>query len=414
MTRSVVIVGAGVAGLAAAFAARRAGRTVTLVSTGPGSSALASGAVDDVLWERAAAAASVARVPLVARPIAREIAEFAGALGLWSLRAEGEPATRLATLSGVIRSARGRDRALLDLAGLHDVTVLVPRAPRAGWDADALAATWSADPFARAHGLRFGAAEAALLRQKGERASGDADLAARHDDEGRLDWLAARLREALAREEQRGIDAAAIVLGPWLGLAAPRAEALSSKLGLPVGEALGGPGGAPGLRFEAARERLLVELGVELVTGRVTRLDVNGERVALTLEDRADLVVADACVLACGGLIGGGIVYAPPERHGGADFAPRARAAFALSFDAPVTLALGGARIEVVSSMNGPALDEAAWPTPDSPGALERVGVQCKGVRAARGICAAGDVVADRPRTTLEAVASGLRAGREA
>jgi glycerol-3-phosphate dehydrogenase subunit B len=45
---------------------------------------------------------------------------------------------------------------------------------------------------------------------------------------------------------------------------------------------------------------------------------------------------------------------------------------------------------------------------------LEAVGVHCRGVRAAPGVTAAGDAIADRPRTVLEAVASGLRAGREA
>ena len=45
---------------------------------------------------------------------------------------------------------------------------------------------------------------------------------------------------------------------------------------------------------------------------------------------------------------------------------------------------------------------------------LESVGVRCEGVRAGTGLTAAGDVIAGRPRTLLEAVSSGLRAGREA
>ena len=109
---------------------------------------------------------------------------------------------------GVIRPARAHDRALLDLSTIRGV-VIVPRAPRAAWDADALAATWGASPFARAQGLRFHAAEAALLRHKGERGIGELDLAARHAEGDRLDWLAARLREALVREAPRGVDAAA-------------------------------------------------------------------------------------------------------------------------------------------------------------------------------------------------------------
>ncbi len=407
MSRSIVIVGAGLAGLAAAFSARRAGRSVTVVSAGAGATALAPGAVDDVPWERAASAARVARVPLVRRPLAVDVAAFADALGLWSIGDDGADVARIATVAGVIRPARAHDRALLDLSTIRGV-VIVPRAPRAAWDADALAATWGASPFARAQGLRFHAAEAALLRHKGERGIGELDLAARHDEGDRLDWLAARLREALVREAPRGVDAAAVLLGPWLGLAAPRAEALSARLGLSVGEALGGVGSAAGLRFEAARDRLLASLGVDVVVGRATRLEVEGARVALTVHGKSDLVVGDACVIACGGVAGGGIVYA------GAGAPDRARAAFALSLDAPVDLAIGGVRVDVTSSLNGPDLDETAWPTPGAEGALERVGVRCDGARAAPGICAAGAAVADRPRTALEAVAAGLRAGREA
>jgi glycerol-3-phosphate dehydrogenase subunit B len=411
---SVVVVGAGYAGLAAAFAARRAGRRATIVSFGAGASALGSGAVDDVPWDRAAAAARLLGAPLVARPVEQGVDAFAEALGLFALRPAGDPLARLATTAGVLRPARGHDRALLDLSALRDADVLVPRAARPGWDADALAASWSADPFARKRGLRFRAAEAALLRQHGERGIGAGDLAARHDDGARLEWLAARLREVLAREAQRGLHPAAILVGPWLGAAAPRAEALSAILGLPVGEALAGAGSAPGLRFEAARDRLLASLGVDLVRGRAKRVDVDGARVAVTVDGRADLVMADTCVLACGGVLGGGVLYTPPEHDADADLPPPARAAFALSLDAPVTLTLGGAPIEVVSSTSGPDLDEIAWPSGDRPGVLEAVGVRCRGVRAAEGITAAGDAIADRPRTVLEAVASGLRAGREA
>jgi glycerol-3-phosphate dehydrogenase subunit B len=407
VSRSVVVLGAGLAGLAAAFGAARAGRAVTIVSTGAGATALAPGAIDDVPWERAAHAARVAGVPLAARRLGDDVRAFADALGLWTLAADGGPTLRLATTAGLVRPARGCDRALLDLAPIRG-DVVVPRAPRAGWDADALAAAWSADPWARAAGLRFVAAEAALLRQKGERAIGEPDLALRHDDEARLDWLADRLRELLAREASRGVYAEGILLGPWLGASAPRADALSAKLGLPVGEALGSVGSAAGLRFEAARDRLLATLGVERIDGRARRVDVEAGRVAVSVEGRSDLVVGDACVLACGGVAGGGVAY----RGGRAP--DRARPAFALSLEAPVDLALGGALVDVASSLLGPGLDETAWPSPFSDGALERVGVRCEGARAAPSITAAGAVVADRPRTALEAVASGLRAGREA
>jgi pyruvate/2-oxoglutarate dehydrogenase complex dihydrolipoamide dehydrogenase (E3) component len=42
------------------------------------------------------------------------------------------------------------------------------------------------------------------------------------------------------------------------------------------------------------------------------------------------------------------------------------------------------------------------------------VGVHCDGVQAGDRIFAAGDVVADKPRTLLQAVFSGVRAGAAA
>jgi hypothetical protein len=42
---------------------------------------------------------------------------------------------------------------------------------------------------------------------------------------------------------------------------------------------------------------------------------------------------------------------------------------------------------------------------------LESAGIQCRGAIAGEDLTAAGDVVAGRPRTVLEAVAAGIRAG---
>ena len=59
MSRRVLVIGAGVAGLAAAWSAARAGHEVTLLSAGAGASALGGGAVDDVTWESLLRAARV-------------------------------------------------------------------------------------------------------------------------------------------------------------------------------------------------------------------------------------------------------------------------------------------------------------------------------------------------------------------
>jgi len=374
---------------------------VTVVSDRPGASALSGGAVDDLPWEQQLRAARSLGIPLPARPMAPEVAEFAGALGIWDMRATA--LAWIATVAGRIRPARGRDRALLDLAPLEGGCVLLPRADRAGWDADSIAAGLTDEPFARARRIRFFAVDLPVLRFDDERRIPDGDLAARHDDEARIGWLAARLREGIGRRGR----ASAVLLGPWLGARAARAEALSKAAGVPVGEALIGVGSPAGLRFEAARDRLLRSIEARVVRDRVVRVDGDGARQAVTLAGSEEPILADAVVIAIGGLAGGGIAYAPPEHQGGADLPPGGRVPFELSLRAGVTLSTG-----ITSSLHGPELDLTAWPSDGRDGALERVGVRCDGARAAPGIAAAGDVIAGRPRTVLEAVISGLAAAR--
>src|SRR6202142_28577 len=173
-----LVVGAGVAGTAAALAAARAGAPVTLVDGGTGASTLATGALDALFWQRAPA--SPAAIDRAAR-------EALDALGGYVLPDEG---ARLLTTSGIARPARGHDAALLDVAPLGGARVGVVRCERPGWDAGALARAW---------GESFEPIDAVVMRYADERDIPDADFATRHDDDARLGWLAERLRDALAR-----------------------------------------------------------------------------------------------------------------------------------------------------------------------------------------------------------------------
>lgn len=412
MSRRVLVIGAGVAGLAAAWSARRAGHEVTLRSAGAGASALGGGAVDDVTWESLLRAARVLGEDGKASPIGPDLRAFIDDLALWEVP-EHAPVW-LATVAGRVRPARGRDRAALDLAPLARRTVLLPRADRAGWDADTLAAALGADPFARSRQITFRAVDAEVLRFDEERRIADGDLAARHDDEARRAWLAQRLRAAIAATPGAG----AVLLGPWLGAAASQAEAIAGAVGVPVGEAIAGAGSPAGMRFEAARDALLQTIGVTRRRARVTEVRRRDGRIEAVIAGDPAIVTADAAVLAIGGLIGGGVIYAPPEHAAGADLPPGGRVPFELSARAPVVLSLGGStRMEIVASMHGPELDRAAWPRDGRPGALETVGVRwddARSARASEGIFAAGDVVAGRPRTLLEAAAAGILAGAAA
>jgi glycerol-3-phosphate dehydrogenase subunit B len=409
VTRRIAIVGAGLAGLAAAWSARRKGHEVTIVSAGPGASALGGGAVDDVPWEQLVRASRALGITPRARPLPDDVHAFTSDLGTWNL--DDERLAWVATIAGRVRPARGRDHALLDLATLPGARVMLPRADRSSWDADAIAAGLTDDPFARAHRITFLAADAPVLRFDEERRVADGDLALRHDAEARLAWLAERIREGVTRT-----SATAVLLGPWLGAAASQSARLSQLAGLPVGEALCGVGSPAGLRFEAARDRLLATIGARVLVDRVTTIERDGG-LAITLTRGASLLV-DGVVLATGGLAGGGLIYEPPDYHAAADLPSGVRAPFRLSLRAPVTLAakLGADALtgEATSSLHGPAIDETAWPRGNRAGMLESAGIRCKGARAADGITAAGDVVAGRPRTALEAVAAGICAGSEA
>jgi glycine/D-amino acid oxidase-like deaminating enzyme len=412
----VVVVGAGVAGTAAAIAAARLGARVTVVDGGPGASSLATGALD-FAWGPAARecklASDPAPRPADLSPSSRDVFD---ALGIYVL--PSRPA-RVVTTAGVVRETRGHDAALLDAASI-DVArttgrrIGVVRCSRPGWDADALAAAW---------GGAWVAIDARMLKYADERGIPDADFAARHDDEGRLAWLAERLREALSSRSDGG-GLAGVVLPPSLGVDRPRSEALSERVGVPCGEPVAMPGGPAGLRFERARDRAFATAGITRARGRVLRAEAGGGVWRVTTED-GTVLEAHGVVLATGGLLGGGIEYTPSEAAPAAALPSSARAPFRASVDAPLTLGAHGRALEVPGSLFGleperlasAFADGAAGPGgPFAWGAtLERAGVlvgddgAC--LNAPRGLFAAGELIADGPRTWLHALTSGALAG---
>jgi glycerol-3-phosphate dehydrogenase subunit B len=410
MFERVAVVGAGAAGLSACWAAAQRGAELRLFDGSVGSSCLAGGAVDDRPWEQVARATEVLSQAAVAGPLPHSLLTFADELGLWRLPAEGEPLPRLATEAGRVRLARGHDHALLDLATLAPGSrVVLPRVSRPEWDADSLARSLSADAYAVSRGIHFEAADAKVLKHVGEDRIAAAELASRHDGEARLGWLAERLCEYLASHSK--VDA--VLLGPWLGADRPQAAALSELIGVPAGELLSGVGSAAGMRFESARLEMLSRVGIELEPLSVSSLRRRKGEYEVRFEE-GDPVTTDAVVLALGGIAAGGIIYDAPEQRAGQDWARSGGVPFRLSLDARVDLQAHGHRIDVVASMHGPPLDDVAWPTDADPGYLEAVGVACDGVVIDDALFAAGDVMADRPRTILQAVFSGILAGAAA
>ena len=322
---TVIVVGAGAAGTGAALAAARAGAHVVIVDGGSGASTLSTGALDVAPWQDAPA--QPATVPASVRTT----------LELLSAYALPDRGALLLTTAGLVRTARGFDTGLLDVGPLAGRRIGVVRCDRPAWHAPTLARAW---------GEAFMVVDATVLRYADERVLPDADFAARHDDTARLGWLAERLREAVARG-----GAQALVLPPSLGVDGPCATALSKLVGVPCGEALALPGGPSGLRFERARDRALSSAGVERVRARA----MSAESTRVTLEE-GGVVDGDAVVIATGGILGGGVEFAPSDAELASALPPFARAPFRIGLLAPRLtlgargLAFGGARFPLRGS----------------------------------------------------------------
>jgi len=379
MQRRVIVLGSGAAGTAAALAAHRAGAHVTVVRGRPGATSLTAGGLD----VDGSAAGGTSQTPSVATD--EEARVVIAALGIYTLGS-----CRLATNAGTLRAAAGRDQALADLDAKAG-PVLVARVAHPAWDADALAASYAEGDKTRDYVAR----DVGLVLHSNERAMTHTELAALHDDDdARLGRAAERIRAALAE----GGTFTTVLVPPWLGVAAPRAAALSDRVGIQCGEILAALGGPSGARFERARDRCLA--AIDTIADRARRVKTNP--VSVVVGERT--IEADAIVLATGGLLGGGIAYTPP---------PPTRAAFTLTYEAPVDLGCDGRSLMMPGSIFGmPPEALVSLVSPASSPLIERIGILRS--EPLRGIHVAGDAAADRPRTLLEAFVSGAAAGRAA
>jgi anaerobic glycerol-3-phosphate dehydrogenase len=393
MSARVVVIGAGFAGSAAAFAARRAGAQVTLVHDRAGTSELYSGAIDLFPWDAPAdPAAERAALEHAA------LRDFRAGLGMWALGQR-----HVATRAGVVRRALGADAALLDLTPLAGRRIGVADIGRDDWDAPELAAALTTSDWAERTRTTFVPVAVNAVRLGHERRITPYDFAAFHDDPERLQSLARALSSPA-----RPVDA--WLLGPWLGLAPGTPPALRALVPVPVGEATSPMGGPAGARFELARTRLFAGLELETRRARVRNVSKRpgGWAVALETEPGDPLtpnreLEANAVVIATGGIAAGGIRLRWEPGHGARGFE--------LAYEAPVLLALDHEFLVSAGSMFGPDLEHAGLSV------LERVGVaagldtEVIGEAAGRRLFAAGDAVAGRARTVLGAVLDGLRAG---
>ncbi len=375
----VAVIGAGFAGVSAAFAARRCGAEVTLVQQGAGASSLYSGGVDG---------------PRLEATQDHGLGELAAALGL-----RLDARTVIATREGVVRAASGRDGSLLDLAPLAGKRVAVVDVARDDWDGPLLARAFAASAWARATRTRFDLVPLELLEKGHQRRVSPFDFAAGFERAERPAWLAQLLKA------HAGPDA--WLFGPWLGVRRDLAVELASGAGVPVGEVTSPPGGVAGARFERRRDALLASLQVHVLGARAVRVSFSPDSpdagVAVLLAGGSELR-ADALVLACGGFVSGAIGLS--GALSGAE-----PAGFQLEIAGLPPLLAGGGATQPVSSLFG--VDLAARGL----SSLESVGLPtaASGVLSgASRVFACGDVTGPQPPSVGHALVSGLRAGRAA
>jgi len=369
-SHSVLVIGGGFAGVAAAWAARRAGAEVELIHDRAGSSELYSGLADG-------AATS-------------EVRELASELGLRCFDAPRPVPTR----EGVVRDAGGSDRAVFDLQSAAGSVVRVLDLGRDDWDAELLAKGFQASRWARSHNTRFSVVRVDILRSSERRISGY-DLARHFDAAARLDELVEKIQRSSSTGD-------AWLVGPWFGLERNVTLELTQRLGCPVGETTSPPGGLAGARFELQRQRLLEKLSVKTTRTRLLRLSPRGSGGVEVELAETGVRSAQSVVLALGGVAAGGIRLSetPPAP-------PQLRVGIAL--DAAIWL--GSEVLAPGSSLWGASFQRVGL------AALDQVGLRVD----ARGrlpelpaVFACGDLVAGRARTVFEALESGILAGKVA
>ena len=375
----LLVLGAGFAGISAAFSGARAGASLCVVHHGAGASALYAGAVDGAPTPDGPAQAAL-------------LTELGPLLGL-RLGTNG-PAI-IATREGVVRRAAGADAAVLDLAPLAGKRVGVVDVPRDDWDGPLLVRSFADSDWARSTGTRFELVPLDLLEKSSQRRVSPYDFATSFERPERPAWLSEVLKA------HAGTDA--WLFGPWLGVKRELARELTTSVGVPVGEVTSPPGGVAGARFEARRDALLLSLGADVVTERATGVHTGGAGVVVTLEGGRQLE-ADALVVAVGGVVSGAIRLA-----GALSGAEPAGFELALS-GLPLVQARGQLR-RPVSSLFG--VDLAARGRV----LLEHVGLGVSANGEVVGeprVFAAGDLLAPQPPSVGHALLSGLRAGAAA
>ena len=268
------MIGGGIAGVSAALAASRHGVRVTLVRRAPGATALTVGGWTGPLPEPLAAAFEAAEhtwMPATGTG-------FPSPDGSWRFF------DRVATSHVAQLTERVLVCAIAGLPGFHGITLTRMWQELVGIEMIPVTITLNATPAAGWSPVSL----AATLDRSSE------DFATR---------LAAEIRSNRAR---------GAIVPAVLGLEASISvrQAIESRAGVPIAEALGSAPSIPGWRLQRALERLLANAGVTVIKGEVVSAASGSGRVQSVQSTTADgdmTLSAASFVLAPGKFIGGGI-----------------------------------------------------------------------------------------------------------
>ncbi len=384
----LAVIGAGVAGVAAAWSACRKGAQICVFDGGGGATQQSCGAADVQPWHvpfsfppaARSGPAGATHDRLGQEQLGSTLEEFFQELG-WDTSSGPVPQERgrtVATASGVLRPARLCDPLVLDLNAVsHSGSlVLVGDVGRADFPAEQLARAYQEVTQGQ---LVFRAKSLSPLFSEEELAWPLAAFSRLMDGE-RVKHLIEVARGALKQE-----GAQALLVGPWLGIDQQVAFALGGS-GLILGETTSPPDGPAGQRLAQGLCRLLSRIGVICEERSVERLDVDETGVTVLPGGQR----FDRVIVATGGLIGGGLgLFREPGGSIGSRLLPET--------------------IEEVGSWAGwdAAQDGGAFLTP---GAGPGLGAEPREGR----VLAAGDVRKGSYQTLLSAALDGISAGQRA
>ncbi len=320
MSPHVVVVGAGIAGFAAALAAHAGGARVS-VSAGPaGASELAGGAWDLRVGRGLGLPSDGVRGalrrlsterpshPLGRLPMGDALGDLEashravlGALGTHRSPGFDAAPERVATAVGLAREAMLAQHAVLDLAGVAEGCIAVASLPGLrSFDARFVAASLTEQAVEEGRGQRFVALDVEMFRRAGDGLLLPHEAAEVLDADEGLERFAVALKRALG-----GASLDGVLVPPILGLHGDgRARRrLEARLGLVVGEVVEPLAGTQSVRMSRALGRGLETRGIARWPRAVSLVpDARG----LVLDD-GRREAFDALVLATGKFLGGGL-----------------------------------------------------------------------------------------------------------